>query len=125
MGVDLEAFRSWLDRYFGAWASNDPDEVAALFPEDAVYSYGPFREPNRGRDAIVAEWVSGPPQEDLRVEYESLEVAGERGVAHWRASWRQDRETLVELDGILVVDFDRWGRCTEHREWYAERKSPS
>ncbi|MBI2238097.1 MAG: hypothetical protein HYU54_06185 [Actinobacteria bacterium] len=39
--------------------SNDPDEVAALFAEDAAYSYGPFREPNRGRDAIVAEWVSG------------------------------------------------------------------
>ena len=36
--MDLGAFRGWLQRYFDAWASNDPVEVSALFAEDAVYS---------------------------------------------------------------------------------------
>lgn len=122
--MDLEGLRDWLDRYFGAWASNDSEEVAALFAEDAVYRYGPGRDPSFGRDAIVREWVSNPPQEDLRFEYEPLAVSDRRGIAHWRTSFREG-ETRVELDGVLVLDFDPEGRCTEHREWYFRRRSPA
>jgi hypothetical protein len=35
--MDLESFRNWLERYFAAWGSNEPDDVAALFAEDAEY----------------------------------------------------------------------------------------
>jgi ketosteroid isomerase-like protein len=61
--MDLDAFRGWLRRYFDAWASNDPVEVSSLFAEDAVYSYGPFREETRSREAIVRAWVEegSPP----------------------------------------------------------------
>jgi hypothetical protein len=51
--MSIEGLTDWLERYFAAWRSNDPDEIAALFAADAVYSYGPFREPSIGRDAIV------------------------------------------------------------------------
>ena len=50
--MQLEDLGSWLDRYFAAWKSNDPEDVAALFTEDAVYSYSPFRAETRGRDEI-------------------------------------------------------------------------
>jgi hypothetical protein len=30
----------------------------------------------------------------------------------------------VELDGVLVCDFDAEGRCTRHREWYDRRETP-
>ncbi len=121
--VDLAAFRSWLDRYLEAWRSNDPAEVEALFAEDAVYSWGPFREPARGRDAIVKAWVEGGVPEELRLAHEAWAVAGERGMAHFTASFGNAEGAVVEIDGILVCDFDVDGRCTLHREWYARRES--
>jgi uncharacterized protein (TIGR02246 family) len=51
--MDRAGFEGWLRRYFEAWVSNDPDDVAALFTEDALYWVGPFREPWVGRDQIV------------------------------------------------------------------------
>ena len=123
-GVDLEAFVGWLDRYFGAWASNDPAEVAALFAEDAVYSYGPFREPTHGRDAIVDAWVGGGAPPELRWSHDPIATVGERGVAHWRVSFADEAGGMVDLDGILVCDFDADGACTLHREWY-DRREPS
>jgi ketosteroid isomerase-like protein len=121
--VDLGSFRSWLDRYFAAWASNDPDEVAALFSEDAEYSYGPFRESTRGRDAIVRAWVNGGVQRELRTRHEALAVLGDLGVAHWSVTFRDDDGGTTELDGILVCDFAADGRCVRHREWYDRRET--
>jgi ketosteroid isomerase-like protein len=43
--MDRGGFEDWLRRYFDAWVSNDPVDVAALFTEDALYWVGPFREP--------------------------------------------------------------------------------
>ena len=121
--MDPDTFRSWLDRYFAAWASNDPDEVAALFAEDAVYSWGPFRKSARGREAIVRAWVDGGVPHELRFDYEPIAVEGHRGVAHWNVSHRADDGGRVELDGVLVCDFDADGRCTLHREWYDRREA--
>jgi hypothetical protein len=120
--VDTEGFGSWLKRYFEAWRSNEPADVASLFAADAVYSYGPFREPTLGRDAIVEAWTSAPPQEDLEWDHEVLAVAGRRGIAHWSASFMGEGGVRVELDGILICDFDGDGRCTLHREWYDRRE---
>jgi ketosteroid isomerase-like protein len=123
-GVDLDDLRTWLDRYFAAWRSNDPAQVEALFAPDAVYSYGPFRDEARGRDEIVRRWVQGGAQPDLRCAFEPLAVEGDRGVAHWRVSF-DDGDGRSELDGILVLDFDDEGRCVLHREWYDHRRTPS
>ena len=40
----------WLDAYIDAWRRNERDPIRALFTEDATYSFGPFREPVRGRE---------------------------------------------------------------------------
>lgn len=123
-GVDLDDLRTWLDRYFAAWRSNDPAQVEALFAPDAVYSYGPFRDEARGRDEIVRRWVQGGAQPGLRCAFEPLAVEGDRGVAHWRVLF-DDGDGRSELDGILVLDFDDEGRCVLHREWYDHRRTPS
>jgi hypothetical protein len=122
--MDLDELRSWLERYFAAWRSNDPEEVGALFAPDAVYAYGPFRDEARGRDEIVRRWVEGGTQPGLRTAFEPLAVEGERGVAHWQVSF-DDGDGRTEIDGILVLDFDGRGRCVLHREWYDTRYLPS
>ena len=134
--MDLVAFRGWLERYFAAWASNDPDEVAALFADDAVYSWGPFREPAVGREDIVRAWVDGGAPPGLETSFEALAVEGDRGVAHWTVAFRTERDQersheqgqersqeqgRTELDGILLCTFDGDDRCTLHREWYDRR----
>lgn len=121
--MDLEAFGSWLERYFAAWISNDPDDVASLFAADAVYFYGPFRPPARGREEIVRAWVQGGVPAELETRFEPIAVEGGRGVAHWNVTFRGERDRRIEVDGILMCTFDGRGRCTEHREWFDRREA--
>jgi len=122
--MDQEVFEGWLERYFAAWTSNDPDHVAALFGPDAIYSYGPFRDEARGQQEIARRWVEGGVLPGLRWSYEPLALEGERGVANWRVSF-DSGAGRTEIDGILVLDFDEQGRCISHREWYERRDVPA
>jgi SnoaL-like domain len=88
-----------------------------------VYSFGPFREPLLGLDAIVAGWTSGARQADITWSCRTLAETGDRGIAHWTVSFRSESGELNELDGILVCDFASDGRCSLHREWYDRRES--
>ena len=120
--MDEAGFRDWLERYFAAWRSNDRAEVEALFSEDAVYYVSPFQEPRRGRDEIVDVWISGGVQPELRLEHRPLAFSGATGVAHWAASFvTEDGGARVDLDGLILLEFDQDGRCRDHREWFAER----
>jgi hypothetical protein len=120
--MDLDGFGAWLQRYASAWRSNDPSDVASLFAKEAVYSYGPFRDDDaRGRDEIVRRWIDGGVQPGLELSLAPLAVDGDRGVARWRAAFDADGGR-IELDGILVCDFDAEGRCVRHLEW-SERRS--
>jgi ketosteroid isomerase-like protein len=118
--MDVRSFGSWLSGYFAAWESNDAEEVASLFAEDAEYWWGPFREPARGRGAIVRAWVEGGAPSGFRWRAEPIAVSGDVGVAHWHVSF-DSADGVTEQDGILVCEFDAGGRCTRHREWYDRR----
>ncbi len=123
--MDREGFRAWLEGYFDAWRSNDPAAVEALFAEDAVYSYGPFREPAVGPETIVRNWIQGGIQPGLETSFEILATEGERGVAGFRVSFDAEAGDRVTMDGVLVCDFDAEGRCTLHREWYERGDHPA
>lgn len=106
----------WAERYFRAWVSNDPAEVAALFSEEAVYHYGPFRPPAEGRAEIVRRWV-GNAQQDVHATHRLVAINGDTAVIHWGVVFR-DADGPAAMDGILIVRFDDELRCVEHREWY-------
>jgi len=115
--MDHQDVRSWLARYFAAWISNEPTDVAALFADDALYQVGPFAEPWLGRDEIVRQWTSGSA--DLRHHaYEVLGVNGDRAIAHWNVVVGIPTTGPREYDGILLLAFDGDGRCVEHKEWF-------
>jgi hypothetical protein len=125
MKLTLEYLENWVERYFQAWQSNNPDDIAALFSEQAVYEYGPFSTPSYGREAIVASWIANPDaQEDVRYTCEAVAVQGNTGVAHWHVSYRTagEAQTRTEMDGILLLEFDQDLRCSLHREWYMKRR---
>lgn len=117
MQVTVAQAQQWAERYFLAWKTNDAAMAASLFAPDAVYFYGPFRPPARGRDEIVAKWVAGGVATDFASSFEVVAVREQTAVIHWRVSFSKEGLT-TEMDGVLIVELDG-GLCSEHREWYA------
>jgi hypothetical protein len=77
-----------------------------------------------GADEIRAHWSRLPKaRDDLSFGYEILAVTEPWGIARWHGSYTPlDRETCVELDGILLVSLDDEGRCRDFREWSNRRE---
>jgi uncharacterized protein (TIGR02246 family) len=121
--VDRSTVQAWLDRYVRVWESNDAKEIAALFTEDATYSYGPFREDVNGRDAIVAAWFEDPDEPgSWSAEYHPVAVEGDTAIANGRSRYFQpDGSPRTEYDNIFPIRFAQDGRCAEFREWFVER----
>ncbi len=116
--MDHAAFQTWLDRYVAAWRSGDRTEIEALFSPDATYSYGPYRDPVRGREAIAADWLEEPdPPGSWEAEYRPLAIDGDVAVATGESRYPADGNTY---SNIFVCRFDGEGRCTEFREWFME-----
>jgi len=122
MDLTLDQLSDWLQRYFHAWDSNDPAEVSALFSEEAIYYYGPLKDPARNRETIVKNWVADPEgQKDVSYNFEALATNGDIGIAHWHVAYKSKSQEMkrIQLDGILVLRFNASLECVEHREWYA------
>jgi len=120
--MDHASFQSWLDHYVAAWRSGDPADIGALFSAAADYYYGPYRDPVRGRDAIVADWTSDPDEPgSWEAEYSPVAIDGEVAVARGESRYTNG----TTYSNIFVCRFDENGRCTEFREWFMEHpKNP-
>lgn len=121
----------WLDGYIAAWASNDPEEIAALFTEDVEYSYRPWVDDKvtaRGHDAVVESWTRSSEVPDIQAaetweaHYEPYVVEGNRAVAiGWSKYLFQDDVKLYH--NAFLVEFDDEGRCSSFREfWFLDGK---
>ena len=120
-------FENWLDRYRQAWRTDDHDQIAALFTDDANYSTYPFRDPKRGRDAIVAWWVSqGDSQNEWRFESEELVVEGETGVVQGLTTYPASGSSPEAVfSNIWVIRLAPDGRATSFAEWWVQRPDPA
>jgi len=117
--VDHAAFQDWLNRYVAAWRSYDADDIAALFSEDVVYSYRPFSEPVRGRDAVVADWLGNKDEPgSWDAEYRAIAVDGDTGVSVGESRYPNDGRTF---SNVFIVRFDGEGRAREFSEWWVEQ----
>jgi ketosteroid isomerase-like protein len=121
--VDERAVAAWLDGYSRAWGTYDPDEIGALFSEDAVYFFEPFDEPTRGRDAIVAAWLEDRDEAGTyEGSYRPLLIAGDQAVARGSSRYFDTNGSVArEYDNLFLLRFDADGRCAEYREWYMRR----
>ena len=105
-----------------AWASNEPEDIRALFTGDATYAYSPNDDkPPRGHDEIVASWLEGKDEPgDCTFEYsvvsENDEVAVVQGVTDYSASGGK------VYDNLWVIRFAADGRASEFTEWYIARE---
>jgi hypothetical protein len=122
--MDRRGFQEWLDRYVDAWKTYDEKKIGALFSEDAVYRYHPQDEGERGRDAIVADWLSNPDEKGTYdAHYEPLAIDGEVHVANgWSRYFNADGSMRDEYNNVYVCRFNDAGECTDFTEYWIQNR---
>jgi uncharacterized protein (TIGR02246 family) len=116
----LTRVTEWINGYVRAWNSNDPAEIGALFTDDAEYYTAPYRQPWRGRDGIVRDWLARKDEPgETSFEWEPVVVTDE--VAVIQGTTRYPTETFRNL---WVIRLDGEGRCREFTEWWMEEPRP-
>lgn len=123
--IDSDALQRWLIAYEHAWQTYDPDEIGALFTDDAEYRWHPWDEGDevaRGRVGIVAAWLSSRDTPGTyRGEYRPLVVHDDVAIAVGTSSYyRDDTRTALdrEYHNLWVLRFADDGRCRSFTEWY-------
>ncbi|HEX2349514.1 MAG TPA: nuclear transport factor 2 family protein [Ktedonobacterales bacterium] len=132
MSIDTERARQWLDAYSHAWLTYDPDEIGALFADDAEYRWHPWDDGDevaRGRAQIVAGWLESRDRAGTyRGEYRPLLIQGDQVIAVGVSSYYTD-ETQTTLDRVFhnlwVLRFNDAGQCQSFTEWYMEAPKAS
>ncbi|MEJ7790714.1 MAG: nuclear transport factor 2 family protein [Gaiellaceae bacterium] len=120
--TDVTALARWLNRYVGAWRSNDPARIGSLFTEDAVYRGHPYDEGEslaEGREAIVRGWLEEPDApESWEMTFEPLAVSGELGIARCVTTYPGADGADCTYHNIFLVRLDDEGRCFDFTEYY-------
>ena len=113
----------WVEGYVRAWESNDPDDIEALFTEDARYLTEPYAKPWSGRETIVRKWLEHRDEPgDATFSWEPLVETPEIGVLQGRTVYRDPPRSYANL---WVIRFAGDGRCSEFTEWYMESPAGS
>jgi hypothetical protein len=108
----------WVEAYERAWASNEPDDIRALFTEDARYFTAPDRAPWVGVEAIVRGWIDRKDEPgDYRFRHDVF-LASEDGPSLVRG-WT-DYSDGTRYSNLWVIRLAPDGRATEFTEWWME-----
>jgi hypothetical protein len=119
--VTRDDVQRWLDAYVDAWRTYDPASIADLFAAGATYAYQPYREPVRGREAIVADWLESPDAAgSWDARYEPYAVDGDRAVAVGQSTYFEDGKVRTIYYNVWLLRFDGDGRCAEFVEYWRE-----
>ena len=123
-----ERVTTWVDGYRRAWLSNDPEEIRALFTDDAVYERRPNDpKPDRGIDAIVESWLDGADSPgETSWEWHPLAEEADLATIQGKTVYFANETTPRTIyDNLWVLRFARDGRVNHFTEWYMEPESDS
>jgi uncharacterized protein (TIGR02246 family) len=117
--MDTNTVDTWMRAYVKAWETNDPDDIAALFTEEARYFTAPHREPWVGRDGIVEGWLDRKDQQgEWDFRYEILTITDD--LAYVRGWTIYHDQATPSYSNLWVLRFAEDGRCSEFTEWWME-----
>ncbi len=108
----------WVEGYIEAWRSNEPNDIGALFTDDARYFTAPDREPWTGREGITEGWL-GRKDEQGQWSFRHELVAECAGLAFVRG-WTEYVEPPTRYSNLWVIRMEGDGRCSEFTEWWME-----
>jgi uncharacterized protein (TIGR02246 family) len=118
--VDAEAaVRRWVEGWSEGWAAADPDRIAELYAEDAIFVSHPFREPHRGRAGVreYARWAF-EDEETLDFSFGEPVAVGDRAIVEYRALMRS-KGTERTLVGVALIRFGEDGLVLEQRDYWS------
>jgi ketosteroid isomerase-like protein len=117
----MTALADWMAAYERAWSSNDPEEIGALFTNDALYFTTPFREPWRGRAEIVENWLDRKDEPGgWRFEWQPLVETSELAIITGTTTYLDPPQIYSNL---WVLRLGQDGRCREFTEWWMEQEA--
>ncbi|MEO8527685.1 MAG: nuclear transport factor 2 family protein [Pseudolysinimonas sp.] len=119
--TDAQTVQNWMDGYRRAWETNDPDDIVAIFTEDAVYRGRPGTPAWTGHDEIVAGWLkhSDPPG-TTTFAWETQAHDGDLAVVRCVTTYPDGPKKGV-YDNMWVIEFAPDGRAAEFTDWWIER----
>ncbi len=111
----------WIQHYITAWTSNAPEDIRALFTEDAQYFTRPDDpEPWSGREQIVDRWIARLDEPgDWTFEWNLLGVDGGRAFVQGRTEYCGDSPSY---NNLWVIQLTGDGRATAFTEWFMPRQ---
>jgi ketosteroid isomerase-like protein len=113
--VTSTTITAWMNGYLKAWDSNDPEDIRALFTDDAVYLTAPFVPPRVGVQAIIDGWIEDQDQPGDHT-FTWQEIGRDGAVAFVTGETRYDGGR--HYANLWVIRFADDGRATEYTEWY-------
>ncbi len=118
MTAPESALAAWVEAYRRAWESNDPDDVRALFTEDALYRTEPWAEPWDGIDEIVAEWLENADEPgETTFAWEIVAETADVGIVQAETVYRGGST----YSNLWVVRLAPDGRAREFTEWWMDQ----
>lgn len=113
---------NWVEGYRKAWESNDPEDIRAIFTEDAVYRGSPNDpEPWVGHDAIVAGWLENQdPPGSTTFEWHPVAAQGDVAVVQGVTAY-PDGPKGGTYDNLWVIRLAPDGRASEYTDWFISR----
>jgi ketosteroid isomerase-like protein len=118
----VDAARNWVQGWARGWAAHQPETIARLYTEDAMFVSHPFRDGLHG-SAGAAEYAALAFADEDAVEFWFGEpvAAGDRAAVEYWAHIKAG-DTDHTLAGITALAFASDGRCREHRDYWAMRE---
>jgi uncharacterized protein (TIGR02246 family) len=114
--TDLNFVSQWIDSYVNAWNTNEREDIARLFTEDAVYATEPYRPPWRGSQEIVAKWLEHKDKPgETSFEWQPISITDEVAVVSGTT-----RYPTTVYSNLWVIRLAPDGRCKEFSEWWME-----
>jgi ketosteroid isomerase-like protein len=108
------------DAWNDAWNSRDPSKLAAFFAADSTYYEPSLPAPEPGAAGVAAAaaktWSEWP---GVRFEQVSQTIDEPRVVLEWRSTARHKSGTVVELQGVDVLEW-HGDRLRAARVYYDE-----
>lgn len=113
-----------IERFYGAFAAQDGEAMAACYAPHARFSDPVFPDLRGDRPGLMWKMLTGASG-DLRIELLEHEASGDHGSAHWRAHYtftqtgrpvvNDVRASFRFADGLIAehrdeFDFHRWAR---------------
>lgn len=112
----MTPLEAWIAAYQRAWNTNDPEDIRALFTEDATYATEPYKPRWEGRDDIVRRWLE-IRDEPGETTFTWEPVVESEGVAVVKGTTRYPGTSYSNL---WVIRLAEDGRAREFAEWWME-----